>query len=94
MKRYILFIVCAAIFVQAKSVVIEVEGMTCPLCTSAVKHSLKKVPGVTRAKVRLNTKKATVTFDGNVSNAALLEAVKKAGYKGKLVEQNSTGSDK
>ncbi len=94
MKRYILLFVFAVVIAQAKTVVIEVEGMTCPLCTSAVKHSLKKVPGVTKAKVKLNTKKAIVAYEGNISDSVLLEAVKKAGYKGTIIEQNSLEGSK
>lgn len=85
MKRILLLwgtLGCMA--VMAETVVIEVAGMTCPLCTSAIKHSLKKVEGVTQAKVRLNTQKATVTYKGNVSMDALLKAVKKAGYTGTI----------
>ena len=67
-----------------KIAVIDVEGMTCPLCTVAVKHSLKKTPGVIKAKVKLNTKQATVRFKDDINESILLDAVKKAGYKGKI----------
>ncbi len=68
----------------AKIAIIKVENMTCPLCTMAVKKSLKQIDGVTKAKVRLNTKKATVYFDGVVTEKQLLDAIKKAGYVGKM----------
>lgn len=70
-------------FAATKVAVIEVSGMTCPLCTSAVKRSLKHTKGVQSAKVLLNTKRATVVFDDAVtSQKELLQAVKNAGYGG------------
>ncbi|WP_458700028.1 heavy-metal-associated domain-containing protein [Sulfurospirillum sp. 1307] len=68
----------------SKVATIHVEGMTCPLCTTAIKKSLKKIDGVSKAKVRLNSKKATVFFDEKVSKEALLKAIKDAGYTGKI----------
>lgn len=86
MKKIIL-IIAMSLYAYAQTAVIEIEGMTCPLCTTAIKHSLKKVDGVSRAKVRLNTQKATVTYDGNVTNIQLLDAVKRAGYTGKIINE-------
>lgn len=68
-----------------KIAVIEVEGMTCPLCTVAIKRSLKKTPGVLKAKVKLNTRKATVRFKDDLNTTRLLEAIEKAGYKGEIL---------
>ncbi len=51
----------------------------------AVKKSLKKIDGVTKVKVRLNTKKATVIIDKKVDKKALLNAIKDAGYRGKII---------
>ncbi|WP_024954561.1 heavy-metal-associated domain-containing protein [Sulfurospirillum arcachonense] len=83
MKKVVLFLVLS-VFVFAKEhvAVISVEGMTCPLCTTAVKKSLKSIDGVVSAKVKLNTKKAIVHFDEKVRKKQLLEAIKKVGYKG------------
>jgi mercuric ion binding protein len=76
----------SALFAQTKTAIIEIKGMTCPLCTTAIKKSLKKTKGVIKAKVRLNTQKATVIFDDTkVSKKKLLDAVKNAGYSGKIV---------
>ena len=76
------------LFVFAKEMVavIDVKGMTCPLCTSAIKRSLKMTPGVKNAKVILNTHKATVVFDDTITNTdKLLNAIKVVGYKGKII---------
>ena len=74
-----------------KVAVIEVEGMSCPLCTVAVKRSLKKTPGVLKAKVRLNTHQATVRFRDDLNTSKLLEAIEKAGYKGRILEIKASG---
>ena len=69
-----------------KIAVIEIKGMTCPLCTVAVKRSLQKTPGVFKAKVKLNTRRATVRFQDNLDTDKLLEAIRAAGgYKGKIL---------
>jgi mercuric ion binding protein len=68
----------------SKVATIHVEGMTCPLCTTAIKKSLKKIDGVTKATVILNSKKATVYFDDKVRKKELLDAIKNVGYIGKI----------
>jgi len=86
MKRVLMGIgLLGSILLADKIAVIEVSGMTCPLCTVAIKRSLKKTPGVLKAKVKLNTKKATVRFQDDLNISRLLEAVKKAGYEGKIL---------
>jgi len=74
--------VCALV-AAPHDVVIDVEGMTCPLCTTAIKHSLKKTPGVLRTRVSLSKKTARVRYDDNQTDTpALLEAIRRAGYNG------------
>lgn len=85
--RYIFLALTLITLSFAKVVTIHVEGMTCPLCTMAVKKSLKKIDGVTKVKVRLNTKKATVYFDKNIDNQKFIKAIKEAGYSGKVIKK-------
>ncbi len=89
MKKYFIILIWPLLLHSAeKEVTIAIEGMTCPLCTTAIKRSLKKVDGVLKAKVRLNTQKATVRFDDTKTEASeLLEAVARAGYTGRLIRQ-------
>ena len=82
--KFIFLMIAVLTLSFAKVAVINVEGMTCPLCTMAVKKSLKQVAGVTKVKVRLNTKKATVHFEGKVDTKEFIKAIKKAGYSGKV----------
>jgi len=74
----------------AKEYKIKVNDMTCPLCTMAIKKSLKKLKGVSKVKVKLNKKMATVEVNEDINKTILLDAVKKAGYTGVFVESNIT----
>ena len=85
MKKFAITALLTALPLLAaeRSVVIRIEGMTCPLCTTAVKRSLKKLPCVKKAKVKLSKKEAKVRFDDAACRPkTILEAVKKAGYRG------------
>jgi copper chaperone len=64
------------------SITLEVSGMTCAHCVHAVTKALESVPGVERAEVNLEGKRARV--DGEVEAEALLRAVEKQGYEAKL----------
>jgi mercuric ion binding protein len=88
MKKLLAIVLFAfSISYALETAIIEVDGMTCPLCTTAVKHSLKMTPGVKKVKVRLNTKLATVVFDENKTSVKkLLHAIEVVGYKGKLLK--------
>lgn len=71
---------------STKTVTLAVENMTCAACPITVHKSLEKVPGVTKAKVDLDTKTATVTFDPAKAKVDdLTRATTEAGYPSKLV---------
>lgn len=62
-------------------VVINVEGMSCGHCVSAVEGALSKLAGVANAKVSLSEHNVTVDFDENqVSVEAMKEAIEDQGY--------------
>jgi Cu+-exporting ATPase len=64
-----------------KTETLDIEGMTCASCASAVEKSLSRTPGVQRAMVNFATEKATVDYVPNeASPATLKEAVINAGY--------------
>ena len=58
--------------------VLKVEGMMCGHCKAHVEKALMGVPGVEQAEADLEKKTATVT--GSADRAALIAAVKEAGY--------------
>src|SRR6476646_980955 len=60
---------------------LEIEGMSCAACASAVERSLTRTPGVQSALVNFATEKATVHYlPDQASPAALKAAIENAGY--------------
>jgi P-type Cu+ transporter len=59
---------------------LPVGGMTCASCASRVERALAKLAGVQRATVNLATETASVAVDKSVGAAALIAAVRAAGY--------------
>ncbi|MFD1467520.1 heavy metal translocating P-type ATPase [Hymenobacter caeli] len=60
---------------------LDIEGMSCAACASAVEKSLSRAPGVASALVNFATEKATVQYRaGQASPATLKAAVENAGY--------------
>jgi len=71
-------------------VVMDINGMTCPLCPVAIKKSLSQVKGVVDVRVSLKEGKAWLRVDESVDNESLLDAVKRAGpYKGKVIKRRA-----
>ena len=67
------------------TVVLDMQKMTCSLCSITVQKALEKVPGVAGAKVDYDKKTATVKFDPEKANlAALVRATTDAGFPAKL----------
>ncbi|MDO7847483.1 heavy metal translocating P-type ATPase [Hymenobacter sp. M29] len=63
------------------STTLDIEGMSCAACASAVEKSLARTPGVQSAVVNYATEKATVHYLPELVNQATLKtAVENAGY--------------
>ncbi len=65
----------------------NVTGMTCSSCVSHVEKAVKKLSGVESVNVNLMSNSMTVEYDGNA--AAVLGAVKAAGYGAALPEKRA-----
>lgn len=74
---------------KAQPIELIIDGMTCASCVARVEKALKKVQGVQQANVNLATEQAWIQADGGVSSDDLIQAVKKAGYDAKLLEQDN-----
>ncbi|WP_395687672.1 heavy metal translocating P-type ATPase [Aestuariivirga sp.] len=59
---------------------VPVTGMTCASCVRRVEKAISSVPGVAGATVNLASEQATVTFAGEQDTAAVIAAVRQAGY--------------
>ena len=74
-------IALAAQAATPRTVVLDVQNMTCSLCPLTVKKSLEHVPGVSQVRIDFERKTATVTFDaGRATAAALTKATTDAGF--------------
>ena len=73
----------------AQVVTIEVKGMTCSACTSAVEKALTSVKGVSRASVSLTQSAAEIHLDPSqsppVNPSDLVEVILDAGFDAKLL---------
>lgn len=74
--------------VPSGSVDLAIEGMSCASCVSKVEKALNAVPGVTRASVNLATERAHVELAGGVETSELIQAVEKAGYEARSLNDN------
>jgi mercuric ion binding protein len=64
-----------------KTLMLDVQNMTCELCPITVKRALEKVPGVSAVEVDLSRKTATVRYDPDMARPeALTKATTNAGY--------------
>lgn len=58
-----------------------VTGMTCNGCANKVKGEIGKVAGVSQIDIELATGKVTVTAEGALDDARIIEAVEGIGYE-------------
>jgi mercuric ion binding protein len=71
----------AALAATPKTVTLDVQNMTCPVCPLTVRKSLEKVDGVGVVTVDSETKTATVTYDPDKAQPeALIKATTNAGF--------------
>ncbi len=80
--KYLFVFFLPLMLLAKEEVVIEVAGMHCPLCTTAVKKALSRVEGVEKVKVLLETRKATVIAKDDIEEKIYLDAVQTTGYTG------------
>jgi Cu+-exporting ATPase len=60
---------------------LPVLGMTCAACVRRVEKAIAAMPGVTRADVNLPLSRAQIEVTGEVDRAALVAAIRDAGYE-------------
>jgi mercuric ion binding protein len=68
-----------------QTAVLDVQNMTCSMCSITIHKALEKVPGVIEAKVDYDHKTATVKYDADkTSPSALVKATTDAGFPSNL----------
>ncbi|MDX4058810.1 heavy metal-associated domain-containing protein [Aliarcobacter skirrowii] len=82
MRVLVLFFIFFSFAISSQISVFKVEGMHCPLCTTAVKQAIKELDGVQKVSARLNTKEVSVIYDEKVKVEDILKAIKTTSYEG------------
>lgn len=82
MKIFVLFFLFVSSLFASNISVIKVEGMHCPLCTTAVKKAIKELDGIEKVSAILNTKEVTVIYNEKTNLQKILEAIKTTSYEG------------
>ena len=80
--------------VPQQMVELAIDGMTCAACANRIEKVLNRLPGVT-ATVNFAAEKARVSFQpGNADSAALLSAVRNAGYGARELAADGRAEEK
>ncbi|MGD0902826.1 MAG: heavy metal translocating P-type ATPase [Terracidiphilus sp.] len=78
---------------MTESLTLPVLGMTCASCQHHVEEALRSTPGVESARVDLMAHRASVVFDLAIAApAALIEAIRSAGYDAVLPRSDATSA--
>ena len=85
MKSVLVLLMCLLSFVswgQFKSVSMEIDGLTCSMCSYSVEHSIKKLSFIDSVSVDLNSNVATVKIkaDAKTNIGSLIKSVRDAGF--------------
>jgi mercuric ion binding protein len=82
---------CIPVFAFAatpQTAVLDLQNMTCSMCSITIHKALEKVPGVLDAKVNYDHKTATVKYDADKTTpAALVKATTNAGFPSTVHKQ-------
>ncbi|KFM00878.1 Copper-transporting ATPase 1, partial [Aptenodytes forsteri] len=74
---------------EAKSIVIGVEGMTCNSCVQTIEQHVGKMNGIHNIKVSLEDKNAVIIYDSKLQTPATLqEAIYDMGFDATLADSN------
>ncbi len=78
--------------IQPKRAVIQVRGLSCPVCAHRLEKVLVKLPEAKSAKVSLKKGQAVVTFapTANVTDQQLSQTVRDAGFVPGKIEWRKT----
>lgn len=66
----------------AKTMCLNIKGLSCALCAAKVEANLKKLDGVSKCSVDDKSGKGSVEYtEGKVSSEQIVESCNKAGFK-------------
>lgn len=58
---------------------IKIEGMKCQHCVNSTLEALEKIEGISNVQVNLEAGEAT--YDGDVDNSVIKDAIEKIGFE-------------
>ena len=61
--------------------IIKIDGMSCSHCAKKVEDILLSIDGITKAKVNLKEKIATITLNNKIDNSIIKEKIDALDYK-------------
>lgn len=76
---------------MARTVELDIEGMTCASCAARIEKVLTRQPGVQHASVNFAMERAVVEVEGDPAPDALTAAVGKAGYGATVRAEGDVG---
>lgn len=81
-RLFVVSMVCLfSLSAFAGKVAIDIQGMTCQMCVKSITKELNATQKVKDVQVSLERKGATFETTGELSDADIKAAVKKAGYE-------------
>ncbi len=76
---------------KTKTVIFNIQGMTCGGCVFGVRKVLTRLPGVSKADVTYKESRAVVTYDPTaVTVAQMTAAIQTLGYKATVVDSTAS----
>ncbi len=73
--------------VDARTVEVEVKGMTCSGCSRTLETALLHVPGVIQASVDFDAGRGSFTLSAGVDPGAALAAIIDQGFEGRIIDE-------
>ncbi len=85
MKNFLLLpllvVVALSFSVNAKTIEVEVHGMTCALCVDTLNRKFNKMHGVSKVEVSMKMKKVRLEIDSTAPTVAMIkQAILDAGF--------------
>ncbi len=73
-----------------RSLIIQVDGLSCPFCAYGLEKNLNKVDGIDSVHMDMKSGKATVLLkpDAHVDDQVLRKAVEKAGFTAREIKRH------
>lgn len=72
---------------EVKKMIVNVDGMSCNNCAKHVKNALEDIDGVSEAIVNLEKKNAEISYQGDIDEKVISDAINEAGYEYKGLQK-------